>query len=199
MLEAASLSYWLPRRTPDVRPKLRELFKQAECVYPPREVSLVAIKDARRLEVWAHDSDPRWRLITTYPILGASGTSGPKLREGDGQVPEGIYRLTVLNPQSSYHLSIRVDYPNAFDCAVAAREGRTNLGGDIHLHGGSSSIGCLAMGDAAIEELYALVSDTGLPRSWITIAPTDLRTQAAPPGELYAMIREDLRRKCIPR
>ena len=200
VVAAAALAYWIPSRRPvvDARPQLRSLFEQAGCAYPPREVSLVAIKDARRLEVWAHDSDPAWRLITTYSILGASGTAGPKLREGDGQVPEGIYRLTELNPKSSFHLSIRVDYPNSVDRAAAAREGRTNLGGDIFIHGGSASIGCIAIGDPAIEELYALVNDTGLPRSWITISPTDLRTQAAPPGELYARIHEDLLRKSTP-
>ena len=187
---------------PRVRPKLRAAFRGAGCRYPPRELSLVAIKDERRLEVWTTDRAQRWRRVSEYPILGASGGPGPKLREGDGQVPEGVYRITALNPNSAFHLSMRVDYPNAFDRRMAAAEGRANLGGDIFIHGGRASIGCLAMGDPAIEELFVLVHDAGLPRSRITIAPS-----AHPrPGpelpswtpQLYARIREDLGRRSTP-
>lgn len=91
-------------------------------------------------------------------MLAASGGPGPKLREGDLQVPEGVYRLTAFNPNSSYHLSLRVDYPNAEDRAaedraVARSDRRTSLGGDIFIHGKAVSIGCLAIGDPGIEEL----------------------------------------------
>ena len=71
-----------------------------------------------------------------YPVIdgdevGAafSGTLGPKLREGDGQIPEGIYGIGYLNPNSSYYLSLKVTYPNASDRARAKKDGRTNLGG----------------------------------------------------------------------
>jgi murein L,D-transpeptidase YafK len=131
---------------------------------------LIAYKAERVLEVWAGTASG-WALAQSYDVRAASGDPGPKLREGDLQVPEGEYRLTALNPNSSYHLSIRVDYPSDQDRAWARRDGRTRLGGDIFVHGKAVSIGCLAIGDDAIEELFLLVADTGLQRSRILIAP----------------------------
>ena len=60
-------------------------------------------------------------MICVYPVLGASGVLGPKLKEGDRQVPEGVYRVPELNPNSDFHLSLRLDYPNEFDRAQGAR------------------------------------------------------------------------------
>ncbi|NJN46820.1 MAG: L,D-transpeptidase family protein [Candidatus Competibacteraceae bacterium] len=96
-----------------------------------------------------------WQPIKHYPVLAASGTLGPKLCEGDRQVPEGIYRIKSLNPNSAYHLSLELDYPNAFDLRQAERDGRNNPGSAICIHGKAVSVGCLAMGDTAIEELYS--------------------------------------------
>ena len=92
-------------------------------------------------------------FVLADPILAASGVSGPK-REGDKQVPEGFYRIELLNPNSRYHLSLRVNYPNADDLERARQDGRalSTLGGDIMIHGGSASIGCLALGDPAVGE-----------------------------------------------
>lgn len=187
------------RPVPNARPRIERRFAEAGVGYPPREVSLVALKQERRLELWACDADPAWRKIAEYPILGASGTAGPKRREGDGQVPEGIYRIVALNPRSRFHLSMKLDYPNAFDRA----QGST--GSDIFIHGGSASVGCIAVGDAAIEELYTLVADVGLDRASVTIAPRDFRAGAPSIVEgprwvatLYDRIGEDLRRKSTP-
>jgi len=144
--------------------------------FPPAHVTLICIKDRKILEVWM--DGPPARKLTEYPLTAFSGTLGPKLREGDMQIPEGIYPLTVLNPNSAFHLSIRVGYPNRFDEAWAAEEGRTNLGGDIYLHGKNASIGCMAIGDAAIEEVFYLVQATGLANAAIVIAPTDFRVGA---------------------
>ena len=69
--------------------------------------------------------------LARYPIRAASGALGPKLREGDRQVPEGVYDIESLNPNSRFHVALRVGYPNAFDRQMAGREGRTALGGDI--------------------------------------------------------------------
>lgn len=189
---------------PVVRPSLARLFEEAGCDYPPGAVALVALKDEKTLEIWATDRSPAWRPVTRYPIRGASGGPGPKLREGDGQVPEGIYRIAGLNPNSAFHLSMKLDYPNAFDRERGRADGRTRLGGDIFIHGGSASIGCLAMGDEAIEELFTLVHDTGRDRVTVTIAPTDLRTRRPPSAgpawtdELYGTIRENLMRLRTP-
>jgi len=189
---------------PQRRPTLSERFAAQRCRYPPERLTFIALKAERRLEVWAPGADGQMRLVAEYPILAASGRAGPKLREGDRQVPEGVYRIVLLNPRSSYHLSMKLDYPNKFDRAMARREGRANLGGDIFIHGRNVSIGCLAMGDPAIEELFRLVKETGRERAQVIIAPADFRRRGAslapPPGaprwtaELYDRLRAELAR-----
>jgi len=184
---------------PNHRPALQRLFAASQAPYPAREIRVLAFKRERVLEIWAEKARGGYALVRTYPVLAACGGPGPKLREGDLQVPEGVYRLTVLNPNSSYHLSLRVDYPNAFDRGKARGDGRTRLGGDIYLHGKAVSIGCLAIGDPAIEELFVLAADTGLLRMRVVIAPDremNGETSSSPPwlGELYGRIRAELNR-----
>jgi hypothetical protein len=160
------------------RARLAPHFAAAEVAFPPPEVSLLAFKDIRMVEVYARATEGRWRLIRRYPILAASGVAGPKLREGDNQVPEGTYAVTLLNPNSRFHVSLRLGYPNEFDREMARSEGRTNLGGDIMIHGRALSIGCLAMGDDAAEEFFTLAAAVGLEHVKVVISPTDFRTSA---------------------
>ena len=164
------------------RARLAPYFAKAHVAYPPRRIALLLFKRERRLAVWAGDGTS-WRFIRDYPILAASGRIGPKLRQGDYQVPEGLYRIEYLNPSSSYHLSMKVSYPNAFDRQQAAADHRTNLGGDIFIHGKNVSIGCMAMGDTAIEELFTLAADSGPERIRVIIAPNDLRLAGAAMAE----------------
>ena len=105
------------------------------------------------LEVWAAQ-DGRYRLFRSYPICRYSGALGPKLRQGDGQAPEGFYRVGPgqMNPASRYHLSFDLGYPNVYDRA----QGRT--GDYLMVHGACVSVGGYAMGDAAIEEIYTLMA-----------------------------------------
>lgn len=110
-------------------------------------------KASDELEIWV-DSGTRHQLLRTWPICTWSGELGPKQRQGDGQAPEGFYAVgpQQLNPASNYHLSFNLGYPNAYDRAL----GRT--GDYLMVHGNCVSIGCYAMGDAAIEEIYTLVA-----------------------------------------
>lgn len=110
-------------------------------------------KASDELEVWV-DSGARYQLLRRWPICTWSGELGPKLRQGDGQAPEGFYQVSAsqLNPASRFHLAFNLGYPNAFDRA----HGRT--GDYLMVHGNCVSIGCYAMGDAAIEEIYSLVA-----------------------------------------
>ena len=163
------------------RSRLSPHFQRAQLAYPPKRVTLVGLKAERLLQVYAAGPTGGYRFICSYPILAASGGPGPKLRQGDRQVPEGIYPIELLNPNSRFHLALRVGYPNAFDRAQAAREGRTELGGDIMIHGSSVSIGCLAMGDKAAEDLFILAADTGLQNMSVVLSPVDFRTGAAVP------------------
>lgn len=108
-------------------------------------------KQERTLEVWLK-KDSAYVLFRSYPICSYSGNLGPKLAEGDRQAPEGFYhvRKSSLNPNSRYHLSFNLGYPNRFDRS----HGRT--GSYLMVHGDCVSIGCYAMTDAKIEEIYGL-------------------------------------------
>lgn len=105
----------------------------------------------RTLELWVEKSGS-YELFRSYPICSYSGYPGPKLMEGDWQSPEGFYRVTSeqMNPWSDNHLAFNIGYPNEYDKA----QGRT--GGSIMVHGGCTSMGCFAMSDYRIEEIYAL-------------------------------------------
>jgi hypothetical protein len=140
---------------------------------------MVALKQERRLKLFARDHTGEWRFLLQYPIVAASGKPGPKLREGDHQVPEGIYRVRSLNPQSKFYLALELDYPNAFDLRQARAEGRRNLGGDIMIHGKWVSTGCIALGDSAAQDIYVLASETGLRNIQVILAPSDLRFETS--------------------
>jgi len=186
-----------------VRQRLAPRFAAAHVPYPPAKVTLIGLKQERELQLYAAGTNGVYHWIRSYPILAASGTQGPKLRQGDRQVPEGLYRIESLNPNSRYHLALRVNYPNAFDRAQAEAEGRGSLGGDIMIHGNAVSIGCLAMGDTAAENLFVLAAVTGVPNVLVILSPVDFRVRTVAryhPGTppwvpaLYATIQAGLRK-----
>jgi hypothetical protein len=177
-------------------------FAAAGVPFPPEEVALLAFKDARTLQLYGRGAGQSWRFVRAYPVLAASGGLGPKLREGDQQVPEGIYRVTLLNPNSRFHVSLRLDYPNDFDRRMARTDRRSNLGGDIMIHGKNVSAGCLAMGDEVAEDLFTLATQVMLARMRVLISPTDFRQGAwlmpvsgSPEwtAELYRRLETELR------
>lgn len=134
-----------------------ESFAAAGVAWPPEELYLRAFKQERELEVWAGARGQPLRKVRTFPFCAASGDVGPKWRQGDLQVPEGFYTLDFFNPRSQFHLSMRVSYPNAAD---RLRGERRDLGGAIMVHGDCVSVGCIAIEDDPIEELYILVVDS---------------------------------------
>ncbi len=110
-------------------------------------------KDPGVLEIWVEsDKSSEFELFKSYPICTFSGRLGPKLKQGDWQSPEGFYFVTPgqLNPWSKFHLSFNLGYPNAYD----RYHGRT--GSALMVHGSCVSIGCYAMTDAYMAEIYAL-------------------------------------------
>jgi murein L,D-transpeptidase YafK len=134
---------------------IAELFAAAGVEYPPGELYLRALKHERELEVWAGPKGQPLTKVKTYPFCAASGALGPKRQQGDLQVPEGFYTLDLFNPRSAFHLSMRVSYPNESDQLL----GRRPLGGAIMVHGNCVSIGCIAIEDDPIEELYVMTLD----------------------------------------
>ena len=138
-------------------------FIKAGASWPPSGLFLRAHKLEDELELWAdkHNGKGERLLIRSFEVCAKSGELGPKAVSGDGQVPEGFYRVDRFNPRSSYHLSLGLDYPNAVDKARA--NGRPP-GGDIFIHGNCVTIGCLPIEDAPMEWLYVamvLARDAG--------------------------------------
>jgi len=165
--------------SPRAEKQLKEYFYRADAQYPPKKVVLIGLKNEKILEVWSVEKE-KPVLIHAYNVLAASGHSGPKLVEGDRQVPEGFYKIEGLNPNSSYHLSLKLNYPNKYDLEKARLEGRENPGNNIFIHGKNASIGCLAMGDPAIEEIFVLVNRAGQENISVIIAPFDFRKTQPP-------------------
>lgn len=118
-----------------------------------RPILVRIFKREFELELWMKD-EGTFKRFATYPICVWSGGLGPKLREGDGQSPEGFYSVdaSALNPNSRYYRSFNVGYPNAFDAGL----GRT--GSFIMVHGHCLSVGCFAMTDAQMREIWTLVT-----------------------------------------
>jgi murein L,D-transpeptidase YafK len=133
-----------------VRPQLEDALTQEGLTFGS-PIFIRIFKESRELEVWIESGD-RFRLFRTYPICTFSGDLGPKERQGDNQAPEGFYYVTParMNPLSQFHLSFDLGYPNAYDRAYR------RTGSALMVHGDCVSIGCFAMTDDGIEEIYAL-------------------------------------------
>jgi murein L,D-transpeptidase YafK len=112
-------------------------------------------KEESTLEVWKQDQSGKFALLKSYPICKFSGKLGPKLMQGDYQAPEGFYDIAPdqMNPNSSEYLAFNTGFPNAFDRSL----GRT--GSFLMVHGGCRSVGCYAMTDYAMQEIYGLVDE----------------------------------------
>ncbi|MCT4556102.1 MAG: hypothetical protein N4A53_15575 [Pelagimonas sp.] len=132
-------------------PELRDALAQ-HGLAPGAPVHLRIFKEEARLDLYLQGAQG-WQRVKSYPICAFSGRLGPKLREGDHQAPEGFYRVTLprLNPNSRFHLSFNLGFPNAYDRS----HGRT--GSFLMVHGDCVSVGCYAMTDPVIEEIYLLV------------------------------------------
>ena len=132
--------------------------KDKGLIYPPQILFIRVFKQEKVLEVWTLSrSDGIFKKIFDYPICRTSGILGPKRREGDLQIPEGFYYIERFNPKSNFYLSLGINYPNHSD-QIFGKKG--NLGGDIFLHGGCATIGCIPITDEYIKEVYLLAVQT---------------------------------------
>ena len=116
------------------------------------DIFIRSFKFEEDLEVWAKNRhDTVYQLVTSYKYCTNVGDLGPKRKEGDKQIPEGVYTMNKFNPASSYFLSLKVDYPNESDSVLSDRY---SPGGMIFIHGGCNSVGCISITDEWIKELY---------------------------------------------
>jgi murein L,D-transpeptidase YafK len=131
---------------------VKELFRTKGFEPKGQKIFLRAFKKEAELEVWIKHNDS-YQLLVVYPFCTTSGTLGPKRREGDLQIPEGVYHINHFNPYSTFHLSLGINYPNASDRILSDKR---SPGGAIYIHGNCVSIGCIPITDDKIKELYLM-------------------------------------------
>lgn len=118
------------------------------------QMMIIATKQEREFQVYVKKkSEKTYQLFKTYDFCYLSGVLGPKRKEGDLQVPEGFYYVNWFNPNSQYHLSLKINYPNASDKILSDKK---TPGGEIFIHGKCVSIGCIPLTDDKVNEVYIL-------------------------------------------
>jgi murein L,D-transpeptidase YafK len=133
---------------------VKEYFTEKKLSYQKFQLFIRAFKKEQTLEVWIKEiGKEEFELIHTYDFCTSSGMLGPKRKEGDLQIPEGIYHINHFNPQSNFYLSLGLNYPNASDKILSHA---TKPGGSIYIHGNCVTIGCIPITDDKIKELYVL-------------------------------------------
>lgn len=135
---------------------LKREFAAKKLVWPANYVYIRSFKYDSELEVWVRSSlKDEFKLFKTYKVCALAGTMGPKRMEGDYQVPEGFYYINEFKPNSMYHLSLGLNYPNPSDAILADS---VKPGGDIYIHGSCVTEGCIPITNPQIEELYVLTA-----------------------------------------
>jgi murein L,D-transpeptidase YafK len=158
----------------DKEETVRKRFTKVSAVFPPKQILLRVFKKQRILQLWAKGKKNKMVKVYDYPICSASGGLGPKRKQGDEQVPEGFYYLDRFNPRSNFFLSLGLNYPNRADKKFSDRR---HPGGDIFIHGDCVSIGCVAITDSYIKEVYlaaVYAKSQGQRRIPVHIFPTHL-------------------------
>lgn len=135
---------------------LKKQFGEKKLEWPARYIYIRSFKYDSQLEVWVkHKANDPFSHFKTYSICALAGSLGPKRVQGDYQVPEGFYYINEFNPNSSYYLSLGLNYPNASDRILSDS---TKPGGDIYIHGSCVTVGCIPITDQQIDELYVLAA-----------------------------------------
>ena len=128
--------------------------------YGPEVTRVIVAKGEREMFLLHHN-----RMLKRYKVDLGFAPAGHKQFEGDGRTPEGEYIIDRRNPNSAYHLSLGISYPNEADIAYARAQGRSP-GGDIFIHGESTKLGflrsdwtagCISVKNREMERIYAMV------------------------------------------
>lgn len=153
--------------------EMKHKYDNLDSLTDGKDIILLVLKEERIMELWKR-RDTSWVYTDTFEFTNFSGELGPKLEEGDKQIPEGIYKIEYLNPNSRFNLSMKINYPNKFDREKAKEDNRSKLGNDIFIHGDNSTIGCIPIGDR-IEELFYIIAENGFTNTNVIISPYDMR------------------------
>jgi murein L,D-transpeptidase YafK len=133
---------------------VKKYFLNKNLKYQGYSIFLRAFKKERMLEVWVKEAgSSNYQFLTEFDFCATSGILGPKRKEGDGQIPEGFYHINHFNPQSNFHLSLGINYPNQSDKLLGDK---TSPGSAIYIHGNCVTIGCIPISDDKIKELYIM-------------------------------------------
>jgi murein L,D-transpeptidase YafK len=136
---------------------LKKQFAAAGLIWPAKQIYIRSFKYDSQMEVWVRNTNSEpYKLFKTYKICALAGSMGPKRMQGDYQVPEGFYYINEFNPNSTYHMSLGLNYPNASDKILSDS---LKPGGDIYIHGSCLTVGCIPIQDSQIEELYILAAE----------------------------------------
>jgi len=149
----------LPRAADALKLKedtLRKQFESKGLTWPAKYIYIRSFKYDGQLEVWVkNERKEPFKLFKTYRVCAMAGTLGPKRMAGDYQVPEGFYYINEFNPNSNYHLSLGLNYPNESDKVLSDS---LRPGGDIYIHGSCVTVGCIPLTDEYIDEVYILAA-----------------------------------------
>lgn len=189
----------LEKHEDNVKSRLNDNLQKSGFSDFPTKLLIIGFKQEQRLEVFGK-KDTIWHHIKNYSFTGFSGKLGPKIQEGDEQIPEGLYQIAHLNPNSSYHLSMKVNYPNDFDKEKGEIDSTLRLGNDIFIHGSNLTVGCIPIGNEAIEELFVMTKKAFNHKIEVILCPYDLRKNNKFPiieevdweNELYQKIEKRL-------
>lgn len=154
---------------------VKKFFSDKNLSFSKYQLFLRAFKKEQELEVWVKENGKtEFTLLHTYDFCTSSGTLGPKRKEGDMQIPEGVYQINHFNPQSNFYLSLGLNYPNASDKILSDK---TSPGGSIYIHGNCVTIGCIPITDDKIKELYVIAVEarnSGQEKIPVHVFPTKL-------------------------
>ncbi|SKC78301.1 L,D-transpeptidase catalytic domain [Ohtaekwangia koreensis] len=133
---------------------VKQYFNRQHLNITGAHIFIRTFKKERKLEVWIREkTKSEYTLLNTYDFCASSGILGPKRKEGDLQIPEGVYQINHFNPLSNFHLSLGINYPNASDKILSDAK---RPGGSIYIHGNCVTVGCIPVTDDKIKELYIL-------------------------------------------
>lgn len=165
---------------------VKQYFSEKNLSFDKFQLFIRAFKKEQLVEVWVKEKGKEeFTLLHTYDYCTTSGVLGPKRKEGDLQIPEGVYHINHFNPQSNFYLSLGLNYPNASDKILSHA---TKPGGSIYIHGNCVTIGCIPITDDKIKELYVLAveaRDNGQDKIPVHIFPARLDK-----GNVEKLIRE---------
>ena len=133
---------------------VKKYFSDKNLNYSGFQIFIRAFKKEQKLEVWVKEKGKEtFTLLNAYDFCSTTGVLGPKRKEGDAQIPEGVYEINHFNPLSNYFLSLGVSYPNSSDKILSDKQ---HPGGSIYIHGNCVTIGCIPITDDKIKEVYVL-------------------------------------------